>query len=105
VLAVTTIKPGMVKMFSPINLATFYGTTSICGISSFALGAITTIIWAVSKYALPKLGFQSITGIPVTRVSREAFAVASVFFTLSAVSILASLAVQAIFFPNGFNDF
>lgn len=47
-------------------------------VGSLGTGILGGVVGAVSKFALPKLGFDSVCGVALTTVSRNAFKTAAV---------------------------
>lgn len=54
---------------------------------AFVVGTLSAAIYVVSKFALPKLGYDTIRNIPLTKVSREAFKVTVVCYAFIAAIV------------------
>lgn len=61
-------------------------------------GTISGIVYVVSEYALPKLGYETFRGIPLTTVSRGAFKATVACFATASFFALALLMVKYVIF-------
>jgi hypothetical protein len=83
------------------TLITIAGVTAYSGGYSFVIGSVAALCGVISKYALPKLGYQTIGSISIATVSRNAFKTAAVCYSFSAVVMLAIFTLLACLPPIG----